>query len=104
MTTTILIAPSRQKAERKEKDDRTIVGKTVDRRRLCGWGPNKKVGLVLRSLIPTNEDLDNSNSKLKKCSPECKMCLKSPGTDVGAAGFERCPKTYETHFISGSRS
>ena len=28
-----------------------------------------------------------------------KMCLKSPGTDVGAAGFERCPRTFETHFI-----
>ena len=28
----------------------------------------------------------------------CKMCLKSPGTDVGAAGFERCPRTFETHF------
>ena len=27
-----------------------------------------------------------------------KMCLKSPGTDVGAAGFERCPRTFETHF------
>ena len=27
------------------------------------------------------------------------MCLKSPGTDVGAAGFERCPRTFETHFI-----
>ena len=31
----------------------------------------------------------------------CKMCLKSPGTDVGAAGFERCPRTFETHFSSG---
>ena len=30
----------------------------------------------------------------------CKMCLKSPGTDVSAAGFERCPRTFETHFIS----
>ena len=28
-----------------------------------------------------------------------KMCLKSPGTDVGASGFERCPRTFETHFI-----
>ena len=27
------------------------------------------------------------------------MCLKSPGTDVGAASFERCPRTFETHFI-----
>ena len=26
------------------------------------------------------------------------MCLKSPGTDVGAASFERCPRTFETHF------
>ena len=29
------------------------------------------------------------------------MCLKSPGTDVGATGFERCPRTFETHFSSG---
>ena len=29
-----------------------------------------------------------------------KMCLKSPGTDVGAAGFERCPRTFETHFTT----
>ena len=32
-----------------------------------------------------------------------KMCLKSPGTDVGAAGFERCPRTFETHFITGEK-
>ena len=32
----------------------------------------------------------------------CKMCLKSPGTDVGAAGFERCPRTFETHFTCTS--
>ena len=31
-----------------------------------------------------------------------KMCLKSPGTDVDAAGFERCPRTFETHFSSTS--
>ena len=29
-----------------------------------------------------------------------KICLKSPGTDVGAAGFERCPRTFETDFIN----
>ena len=54
---------------------------------------------------------DSSTRRLTGSRPTCqsragpqtesKMCLKSPGTDVGAAGFERCPRTFETHFTYG---
>ena len=56
---------------------------------------------ILISKLATNElDIFFSDCRL---TPS-KMCLKSPGTHVGAAGFERCPRTFETHFTSDSFS
>ena len=59
---------------------------------------SKVTTLVLDGLVISAYSRGKSNLEVSVTEPGSKMCLKSPGTDVGAAGFERCSRTFETHF------